>query len=239
MLTLHGMPGAGVVPSFSPPCAKLEGWLRLTGIPYQWRFGDPAAAPRQKLPYLDDDGRALGDATLLLPYLCARYGVDPDARLSPEARASAVLARRALKEHLYWAIVYARWVPDEGFAAYGAALAEVLPAALPLEVRTAVVGAWRDVMRGQLHAQGTGRFDLDAVTALATETVGALAVGLGARRYFGGEEPCTLDVTCWASLTNILDVPGAPTLDAAVRAHPNLTDHTARMGRRLFPERFS
>lgn len=239
MLTLHGVPGAGVVPSFSPPCAKLEGWLRLTGIPYRWQFGDPTAAPRQKLPYLEEDGRALGDATLVLPHLRARHGVDPDAGLSPGDRAAALLARRALKEHIYWAIVYARWVPDEGFAAYGPALAAALPAALPAEVRAAAVGAYRDVMRAQLHAQGTGRLDLDDVTALAAETFGALSVLLGDRAYFGGEAPCTLDVTCWASLTNVLNVPGADSLRAAALAHPKLADHAARLGRRLFPERFS
>jgi hypothetical protein len=239
MLTLYGVPGAGVVPSFSPPCAKLEGWLRLTGISYQWQLGDPGAAPRHKLPYLEADGRALGDATLVLPHLRARYGVDPDARLSPRDHAAAVLARRALKEHIYWAIVYMRWVPDDSFALYAAALTDALPAALPRETRAALVAGYREGMRAQLHAQGTGRLGPDDVTALASATFASLATLLdGHDHFFGGDAPCTLDVTCWASLTNVLDVPGAGPLRAAALAQPSLADHAARLGRRLFPERF-
>lgn len=235
MLKLFIVPGTRVVPSLSPPCAKLEGWLRLAGIPYVTALGAAELAPRGKLPYLeDDDGRVVSDATLALPWLRARFGVDPDAGLDASSLAVSTLARRTLKEHLYWAVVYTRWVPDDGFEAYRAVLAGALPEAYPWEARLAAVTAFRETALAQLRAQGLGRHSLAEVTELAAEDLAALATLLGQGPFFFGDTPRTLDVTAWATVTNLIDVPVDSPVREAAASHPGLVAHAARVRARLF-----
>ena len=110
MLTLYQMPRAWGIPNLSPPCAKLETWLRIAEIPYAIGPFDVSRAPKGKLPYVEDAQGVNGDATLLLDRLKQRYGVNPDAHLTPEELAVGTAFRRMLKEDFYWAMVYFRWI---------------------------------------------------------------------------------------------------------------------------------
>ncbi len=237
MLALHSVPGHGLVPSLSPPCAKLETWLRLAAIPYVIGAVTPGEAPKRKYPYISHEGRLIGDATLLLPHLRRRYDVDPDSHLGARERAVARATRRMLKEHFYWVIVHGRWVPEAGYAQYLAILSDALPHALPLELRQQIVASHREPLLAQLDAQGLGRHSPDEVAELGKEDLDALATLLGSDAFFFGDQPSTLDVTAYASLTNVIDVAVDSPIKVAALAHPNLVAHTRRMQARFFPER--
>jgi len=237
MLTLYMVPGHGLVPSLSPPCAKLEAWLRLASIPYVVGTSTPGEAPKRKFPYVLDQGHLIGDATLLLGHLRRRFGVDPDSHLGPVERAVALATRRMLKEHFYWVLVYGRWVPEAGYAQYLDLLSDALPHALPREVRRDIVASFREPMLRQLDAQGLGRHSADEVAALGAEDLDVLATQLGSREFFFGDQPSTLDVTAYASLTNVIDVAVDSPIKVAALAHANLVAHTRRMQARYFPER--
>lgn len=224
------------MPSLSPPCAKLQTWLRLCGIPYVVGMAGPDEAPKRKLPFVEHEGQRLGDATLLLPHLQSRFEVDPDAGLGAREVAIGRAARRMLKEHFYWIIVYQRWVAEAQFASYLALFSEALPAALPVELRRQIIEGFRAPMLAQLHAQGLGRHSADEIARLGAEDLEALATLLGEQPYFFGAEPTTLDATTYASLTNVLDVAVDSPLRESARAHDNLVAHTARMRERFFPE---
>src|SRR5918995_4274569 len=91
----------------SPFGLKLEAWLRLADIPYTVQPStDLGKAPKGKLPYIRDDGRLIGDTTLIIEHLKATRGINPDAGLSIRERAEALALQRLLEDHLYFVMVY-------------------------------------------------------------------------------------------------------------------------------------
>ena len=87
------------------------------------------AAPLGKVPYVKIDGALHGDSQLIIELLTG--GVDPlDAWLSPSARATAHNTRRMLEEGTYFLLAAARWVDDDGWAAYRPVFGRMLPAPL-------------------------------------------------------------------------------------------------------------
>ena len=82
MITLFQPPAFWGIPNISPACMKLETWLRMTGIPYQIAPPDMSAAPKGKIPYIDDEGTLMGDSTLIIEHLSKKHNKDLDQGLS-------------------------------------------------------------------------------------------------------------------------------------------------------------
>nr|MBK7067486.1 glutathione S-transferase N-terminal domain-containing protein [Deltaproteobacteria bacterium] len=115
-LVLHQLPPLDRAPSLSPFCTKVETYLRMTGVAYRSvPTLDASSGPKGKLPFIEDDGRRLGDSRLIIEHLKRTRGDALDAHLDARARAVAVGFERMMDEHLYWAIVHSRWL-DERFA---------------------------------------------------------------------------------------------------------------------------
>lgn len=235
MLTLFQLAGAGRCPSLSPSCVKLETWLRMSAIPHRTEPGVMADAPKGKLPYIEDNGERIGDATLILDHLRTRYGIDLDRELGTREKMTSLAFRRLLKEHLYWILLYFRWQPDQGYLAYRDIIGAAALPGLPFDERRAVIDSLRPRFVGQLEAQGMGRHAPDEVAALGESDLAAIATLLETDFAFG-DTPTTLDATVYAMVTNILDVEVPSPLQDAARGLPQLVAHTRRMQARFFPE---
>jgi len=78
---------------------------------------DPRKGPKKKLPYIIDDGTAIGDSELVISHLKDKYG-DPLAdRLSASDKAITHAFNVMFAERFYWAaMIYPRWVRPEHHA---------------------------------------------------------------------------------------------------------------------------
>ncbi len=236
MITLTQMPRIGGIPNLSPPCMKLETWLRMTGIAYEIGPFDTSRAPKGKLPYFEVEGGLASDATLALDFLRARHRVDPDAHLSPGDAAVALAFRRLLKEHFYWVLVYTRWHADESYADYFPIIGQVLPPSAPAPARRHVLDGLRSSLLDQLRQQGMGRHTPEEVHRLGIADLAAVSEVLGDKPYFCGADPATVDATIYAAVSNLIDVPvDSPVRDFAL-GRANLVAHARRMAERYFPE---
>src|SRR5215470_14397806 len=74
MIKLHQGQRWRNLPNLSPPCVKLETWLRMAAIPYESAPPDLAEAPKGKVPFIEDAGVKMGDSTLIVEYLKRTYG---------------------------------------------------------------------------------------------------------------------------------------------------------------------
>src|SRR3569832_789306 len=101
MIRLHQAESAWGLPNISPPCMELETWLRIAGIPYTVAPPDMTLAPKGKVPYIDDGGTLIGDATLIIEHLASTTGKDPDEGLTAAERGPALAFRRMMKDSLY------------------------------------------------------------------------------------------------------------------------------------------
>eukprot|EP00027_Filamoeba_sp_ATCC50430_P016371 CAMPEP_0168570944 /NCGR_PEP_ID=MMETSP0413-20121227/17039_1 /TAXON_ID=136452 /ORGANISM="Filamoeba nolandi, Strain NC-AS-23-1" /LENGTH=232 /DNA_ID=CAMNT_0008603697 /DNA_START=56 /DNA_END=752 /DNA_ORIENTATION=- len=94
----------------SPFCLKLEAYLQKNGIPYEVVKGDHYNKnPKQKLPAIEFNGEAMSDSTFIIQYLKTKFG-DPDRTLSSSDAAITTAFQRLIEDHLYYAIVYFRWI---------------------------------------------------------------------------------------------------------------------------------
>ena len=75
MLTVYKFGPAWGTPDISPFVVKLETYLRLAGIPYDTKPGDPRKAPKRKIPYIVDDGTVVGDSRFIVEHLETKRGI--------------------------------------------------------------------------------------------------------------------------------------------------------------------
>src|SRR6187200_2703944 len=101
------------------------------------------------------------------------------------ARSIAWAFEKMMEDHLYWAVVHARWMDDLNFARGPATFFRGVPA----PIRPLVVAMIRRQLRRTLHGQGFGRHSLDEIVALGTRSIEATAAFLGSKLFMMGPEP--------------------------------------------------
>ncbi|MBC7944174.1 MAG: glutathione S-transferase N-terminal domain-containing protein, partial [Burkholderiales bacterium] len=83
MIKLYQFEPAFGLPNASPFCMKLETYLRMAGLPFEIApNANIMKAPKGKMPYIEDNGRAIADSSLIIEYLRKTYGDRLDAKLT-------------------------------------------------------------------------------------------------------------------------------------------------------------
>ncbi len=198
------------MPNLSPFCTKLECYLRMASIPYEVRPPNFPQAPKGKIPFVDLDGKLMGDSQLIIQYLEQTCGTPLDAWLNAEQRATGHAVRRMLEEGLYFAGMYLRWSRDDGFALLKPEIKKVLPA--PLRLLMPLI---RRKVKKTLHAQGIGRHSDAEIQAIGKADITAAATLLGDSPFLLGDHPSTYDATVYAFLESIGGFP----LDSEMKRH--------------------
>lgn len=226
MIRLYQFPPALGLPNASPFCLKLETWLRMAGIAYENVYTpNPRKGPKGKLPAIDDGGELIGDSGLIIDHLSRTRGVTLDDGLSAQDKAIALAWRRHFEEHLYWTVVYARWIDPAGWPATRSAFFKGLPwpirAILPILARRGI--------RAQLHGQGVGRHAPEEIYRMGQDDVDALAAFLADKPYFMGNQPCSQDAVAYGFLANLVLVKLDNPIRQRALSHPNLLAYCERM----------
>jgi glutathione S-transferase len=237
MIKLYAAYPAWDVPNVSPFVLKVDCYLRMVGLPYElMSFQSPeeiAQLPKGKVPYIEDRGQKVADSGFILEYLQTIYGDQlGEQRLSPRDQAIALSLRRLMEEHLYWAIVYARYMEDTIWEEYKHILFDWYGCG-PAELE-AVAAQVRDVVRTYLHGQGLGRHSRQEVYGLGKADLTAISAFLEDKPYFLGKEPTALDATAYGFLANILYVGYETPLEAHAKTLPNLRAYGDRMRQRYY-----
>jgi glutathione S-transferase len=214
----------------SPFCMKVEVFLRLAGLAYTTLDASPVKAPKGKLPVIRDGNQTVADSEAIVVYLQQRHRDLLPEGLREPPRGTDHALRRMLEEHHYFAALWLRWIDDAAWPATREAFFGDLPAPL----RTLVPALVRRKIVRDLHGQGLGRHSHDEICGRACADLDALDSALGARDYFGGAAPATLDATTYAFLANTLWAP----IDTPVRSHlqrnlPGLVAYCERMQARV------
>lgn len=226
MLELIQFPrGLGVM-NPSPFCMKVEVFLKLAGLPYQVdEHTPPFRLPKGKLPALRDGDTLVCDSEAILRHLQQRHHAAlPPALRAPE-HGSDLALRRLVEEHLYFALLWLRWIDDDSFRA----VKQAFFGRLPWPLRTLVPALVRRKMRRDLAGQGMGRHRPDEIVARAIADLDALQAALGPRAFFGGDAPSALDASTYATLGNVLYAELDGPLRRHAQAQPALVAYCARM----------
>lgn len=230
MITLYQTPVAWGTPNLSPFCIKLESYLRMTGLEYQVKEADLRKAPKGKVPYVEIEGRLLADSQFIIEHLKRKHGDPLDEKLTPEQHAIGHTVRRMLEESTYWHIVYMRWVDEAGWRAY----VPVLETMLPVVLGNVMLPVLRRKMFKTLHAQGTGRHNLEEVQALGKADITALSTLMGNKPFLLGDSPSSYDATVYAFLVGVMAFPVDTDFKTHTLSQDNLVSFCARFKSRFF-----
>lgn len=232
MITLYGFGPAFGLPDPSPFVTKVEILLRMAKLAYRVDTTGLRKAPKGKLPYINDDGAVVADSTFIRWHLEKTHGIDFDRGLSTEQRAVAWAFEKLAEEHLYWAVVHARWQIKENFDKGPRVFFNAAPAPL----RPFVIAFVRREVSKRLAGQGFGRHREEEIVTLGTRSIDAIADYLGAKPFFMGDEPTSVDATIYSFLCGTLCPVFETPLRAAAERHDNLKRYVGRMTARFYPE---
>ncbi len=228
MITLYAFGPIWGLPDPSPFVIKTETQLKMAGLAYRTELGARERAPKGKLPFIDDDGETIADSVLIRDHLLRRHDIDLDAGLSPAQRAQAWAIERMLEDHVYWAIVHARWSNDANFAKGPADFFKGAPPGVMEGARAQVIA--------NLHGQGFGRHDPATVGDLARRSFAALSELLGGQPFLFGGTPTGTDASAYATLTAALATQFESDVREAAESFPSLVAYRDRMRARFHPD---
>ena len=227
MLTLQIFAPAAGLKSPSPFCLKAIAMLEMSGLAYRLAPADPRKIPNRKLPVLIDGDRVVPDSSHIAAHLREVHGIDPDEALTAGQLAVAQAFRRLMEEHLYWVMVYSRWI-DKADAARESFFGPVPPL-----MRGFVFAMVARQIRSALDGQGMGRHTRDQIYAFGIADLQAIADSLGDKDFFFGNDPALTDTTLYGFLANILVPPFETPLKTAAQGHENLTAYLRRFEKRF------
>jgi glutathione S-transferase len=225
VIRFHTIPGRDDLESFSPFCMKVEVYLKLAGLPYEAeRSGDPRKAPKQKLPWIEDDGTAIADSGAILAHLEKKHGEPLDKGLDDKQRALSHLMRRTLEESLYFVMLWSRWAEEEGWQKVSSKFFGGLPAPL----RLFVPGIVRKKVIGSTHAQGVGRHTRDEIYAHGKADILAVSASMG-NTFALDDKPRTIDVVIYSFVANAVRVELDNPVREFIRSDKRLMSHMERV----------
>jgi glutathione S-transferase len=220
MITLYSYPGLFGVADNNGYGLKVYAFMRLAGLSFRHEhILDASAAPRGQLPYIVDDGEAIGDSETIIAHLIGRYRLTIDDALVSRQRDQNLLITRMLDD-LYWVMSYSRWKDDRYWPAFRDALLREHPSLTPEGLLKA-----REFNFQRYHFQGIGRYAPDAAYARGLADLAVLANIIPATGYVHGPHPTSIDAGIYGFIANIyfyeIDTP----LKAFVASRENVVRH--------------
>jgi glutathione S-transferase len=220
------------LPDTSPFVLKTEVQLQMAGLAYERASAIPPQAPKGKLPYIDDHGTVVTDSTFIREHIERTRGIDLDEGLDAFQRAQAWAIERMLEDHLYFAMVWFRWLDPDNFAKGPAHFAD----AAPEDQREALRRELLARKQADLRGHGLGRHAPGEIAQLGQRSIDALAVLLGDRPWLMGDAPTGVDATAFGMLACVLTPFFDTPLRRAAERHANLVDYVGRLMRRHYPQ---
>lgn len=232
MIILHTYGPHWGLPDANPFVTKAEILLRMANVSHKAEVGNLETAPKGILPFIEDNGLRIADATFIRIHLENKYLVDFDKGLSNADRAVAWSFEKLCEAHLHWLILEARWMNPENFTSNTAELfAKISP-----WKRFWITRKVSKQVKAALWFQGTARHERGELSQLAERDLNALAAFLGNKQYLMGNHVCGADASVFAFLLAAMCPKFKTPLRAFAESHANLRSYCGRMMRKYYPE---
>jgi glutathione S-transferase len=220
MLTLYSYPTLFGVADNNAYGLKVFAFLKLAGVPFRHEhIFDAAAAPRAQLPYIEDDGEAIGDSAAIIAYVTEKYRVTLDHALTQDERDTDLMVTRLLDD-LYWVMSYSRWKDERYWHLFRDALLREHPVLTEDALRNA-----KAFNEQRYYFQGIGRYEPDAAMARGLADLAVLARIVPSEGYVHGDTPTSIDAGLYGFIANIFFYDIDTPLKQFVAAHGNLVRH--------------
>ena len=116
LITLYGMPSAGGLKQLSPFVVKVEMALLYLGLEYEVEHLGPlkirSMSPTGKVPWIRMGESTLSESDSIIAFLNSKQDADLFDDLTNDQRVLGLALKRLTEDHLYWLMVWARWISD-------------------------------------------------------------------------------------------------------------------------------
>jgi glutathione S-transferase len=196
-------------------------------------------APKGKIPFIDYQGKLIGDAALIIEMFKQKEGIDLDAGLTPVERAISLAFRRTLKENILWGAAEVRYGIEENWQRFRVLVAQALFPETPLEVSEPFAEEFRKTVLSQMHSHGIGRHSHEEISQIICADFQALSDFLANKPFFMGDQPTTLDATAYGYIGNFLQPRFESSIVGYLLERSNLCQHYQRMTQQFFADSLS
>ncbi|XP_078383175.1 failed axon connections homolog [Oculina patagonica] len=230
-VVLHQPGPFEVVPSASPPCLKLETFLRMAKIPYENDYG-MKFSKKGKIPWIEFNEQEIADSNFCIEFLKKVFQVDIDSHLSATEKAIAHSVRTMLEENTYWTMLYYRWCSD-----YAPAMRERWHGHDFLPIKY-LVFYWKQRRYGKyLWSHGIGRHSQQELYGIGEKDLLAVSEILGRKKFLFGEKPCLADAALFAFIAAFTWYNAESPLALFTKSKAkNLDEHAKRMKELYYPD---
>lgn len=210
-----------------PFCLKLMTYLALADVPHKTIvLTDPRKAPKQKMPYIVDSGKAMGDSDLIIAHLKTKFGDPLSEGLSAEQKGLGHAMTVMFGERYYWsAIIQPRWLSKSGQPL----MVEQWFMDVPGPVRGFVTKSIFKGMKRAADGHGIGRHTEAEITALAMADLQAFEAALGDKPFLLDDKPREADCSAYALLATSLAKPFVTPMSEHIENSPKLMAYLSRM----------
>ncbi|PFX22720.1 failed axon connections homolog [Stylophora pistillata] len=231
-VVLHQFAPTELCVSASPPCLKLETFLRMTKIPYENEYG-LKFSKKGKIPWIEFNGQEIADSNFCIQFLKKEFKVDIDSHLNANEKAIARTVRTMLEENTYWTLVYYRFFTPS----FAERAREILFGHLIMPIKYLVYYMIKRKVKKDLWSHGIGRHSEQEVYGIAERDLLAVSEILGQKKFLFGEKPCLADVAVFAFVCGAtLECPQSPFAELTKSKAQNLQKHAQRMKELYFPD---
>ena len=178
MIELHQFPKLGNMPNSSPFCMKLESYLIAQKVPYQnFYSADLRRSPTGKMPYIKKQNKLYSDSSFIIDLFEAESATPMQQSLTAVEKSQTLAYQRLCEEHLYWALVYSRWVDVTALNNWRSIVQEGTK--LPKLLFGMIFKVMTKNATKQVYEQGLGRLTQTQIYQKADEDLFALSTFLG------------------------------------------------------------
>lgn len=225
LVTLHGFPRPKTMPASSPFVLKVETFLRMGHIKYEYESTEPFG-PYGKAPWISLNGEHISDSELIIEHLVTKFGKDLHHRYTDQELAIAKCARRTLEEHAVWGLSLEKYVFENK---------HLMDFSSRIPFFANFYMKW--VLKSRAKAQGMGILTQDEVVMLVNDDIRSVSYILGDNDYIVGKHPCLHDCGIFAVLATIQwGTPESRFKGLLDSECSNLKDYCLRMKDRFFPD---
>jgi len=218
---LHSVDRGKTCPSISPFVLKLETYLRMADIPYEFQTKKPFG-PKGKTPWIEYDGTAMGDSELIIQFLNKKFEKELWGHADKADKAVAQSMRIMLEDHLLCGLAEWRWVTGLS------SLSEIMDGSgIKLWLIKTMVSR---KVKSALNTQGIGLHTPEERFQLLRQDLEAVADYLGTKDYLLGYQPTQIDATVFGVLAQFVwAAPGSQFNRVITEEFPTLIAYVNRM----------
>jgi glutathione S-transferase len=220
------------LPTTGPFALKLLAWLNHAGIPYRQVIENrPDKGPLGKSPWIEHDGRIMGDSGAIIRHLALHQGMADPAEVVTADMAYRDALVIAFEERFHQVLEWELFVHPQG----AAAMRRFVISQLPPVLGSLVFRQMQRHFARQLHARGIARLAPAEIADSGRRMLDGLALCLsGGARWLGGDAPALADFAVWGQVAPPLCWP----MPTPVAKHAKTLEPLAEWHSRIMTEVF-